>query len=237
MPIPRRVAAMDWSTWHDEYDLPESPLARRLVAVQNQIRAALDRSSAGPLRVISLCAGQGRDLLEVLADHPRRNDVHARLVELDARNTAYAEERARAAGLHQVEVVTADASLTDHYRGMAPADLVLVCGVFGNITDEDIERTIDSCPQLCQPGGTVIWTRHRADPDRVPLICQRFKTRGFDLQWLSERDAGFGVGVHRFAGEPQPLAAGRRMFTFVRYDGLTQAETEAAHDRNCRRQL
>jgi hypothetical protein len=63
-----------------------------------------------------------------------------------------------------VEVVTADASLTDHYRGMAPADLVLVCGVFGNITDEDIERTIDSCPQLCQTSGTVIWTRHRAIP-------------------------------------------------------------------------
>jgi hypothetical protein len=34
--------------------------------------------------VISLCAGQGRDLLGVLADHPRREDVRARLVELDA---------------------------------------------------------------------------------------------------------------------------------------------------------
>lgn len=57
------------------------------------------------------------------------------MVELDTRNAALAEERAQAAGLHQVDVVTADASLTDHYRGMVPADLVLVCGVFGNITD------------------------------------------------------------------------------------------------------
>jgi hypothetical protein len=27
------------------------------------------------------------------------------------------------------------------------------------------------------------------------------------------------------------------MFTFARYEVLTQAETQAAHDRNCRRQL
>jgi hypothetical protein len=198
-----------------------------LQAVQTQIQAALDGSPSGTLRVISLCAGQGRDLLEVLADHPRRGDVRARLVELDPRNTAFAEEMARSAGLDRVEVVTADASLTDQYRGMAPADLVLICGVFGNITDEDIERTIDSCSQLCQTGGTVIWTRHRAAPDRVPLICERFKVRGFDLQWLSQRDAGFGVGVHRFTGEPQPLVPGMNMFTFVGYDVLRQAKAQA----------
>ena len=56
--------------------------------------------------------GQGRDLLGVLADHPRRDDVRARLVELDVRNTALAEERSRAARLTHVDVVTADASLT-----------------------------------------------------------------------------------------------------------------------------
>ncbi|GHD35622.1 hypothetical protein GCM10010335_31060 [Streptomyces galbus] len=30
-----------------------------------------------------MCAGQGRDLIGVLAGHPRRDDVRARLVELD----------------------------------------------------------------------------------------------------------------------------------------------------------
>jgi ubiquinone/menaquinone biosynthesis C-methylase UbiE len=111
---------MDWQTWHDDYDRPDSRLAQRLHTVQTQIRATLDTSPTGPLRVISLCAGQGRDLLEVLSEHPRRDDVPARLVELDTRNTALAKERAHAAGLHQVEVVTADASLTDHYRAIVP---------------------------------------------------------------------------------------------------------------------
>ncbi|MCC8244857.1 class I SAM-dependent methyltransferase [Saccharothrix luteola] len=211
---------MDWHGWHADYDRPDSALARRLLAVQAQVRAALDDSPPGPLRVVSLCAGQGRDLLEVLADHPRRHDVRARLVELDPRNAAIAEATARATGLTGVEVLTADASLTDHYRDLAPADLVLVCGVFGNITDEDIERTVDHCAQLCRTGGTVIWTRHRGAPDRVPLICEWFEQRGFDRRWLSDPDAGFGVGAHRFQGEPRPPAAGARMFTFVGYEVL-----------------
>jgi hypothetical protein len=38
---------MDWQTWHDEYDLPGSPLARRLGMVQEQIVVALDGSPSG----------------------------------------------------------------------------------------------------------------------------------------------------------------------------------------------
>ncbi|ROP37818.1 class I SAM-dependent methyltransferase [Saccharothrix texasensis] len=206
---------MDWHEWHADYDRPGSGLARRLRAVQAQVEAALDDSPPGPLRVLSLCAGQGRDLLEVLADHPRRHDVRARLVELDPRNAAIAEAAARAAGLTGVEVLVADASLTDHYRDLAPADLVLVCGVFGNITDEDIERTVEHCAALCRTGGTVIWTRHRGAPDRVPLICEWFEDRGFHRHWLSDPDAGFGAAAHRLHADPRPLTAGVRMFTFV----------------------
>ena len=211
---------MDWRVWHDKYDSPSSRMAERLRTVQGQIVTALDSCPPGPLRVISLCAGQGRDLLEVLADHPRRNDVRARLVELDERNTAFAEQVARASGLHPVEVVTADASLGDQYRDMTPAHLVLICGVFGNISDEDIKRTIDACPQLCATGGSVIWTRNRRKPDRVPMICRWFAALGFDLQWLSDSETELAVGVHRFMGEAQPLVMGARMFTFVGYDKL-----------------
>jgi hypothetical protein len=211
---------VDWRTWHDEYDTAGSWMARRLAVVQHQIRNALDSSPPGPLRVLSLCAGQGRDLLGVLPGHPRRDDVRARLVELDPRNTAVARE----AALPGVEVVTADAALTDHYRDLAPADLVLVCGVFGNITAEDIERTVDTCRQLCRTGGVVIWTRHREAPDLVPTICGWFEDRGFTREWLSDPEAGFGVGVHRFHGEPRPLTPGRRMFTFVGYEALEQRD-------------
>jgi putative methyltransferase len=215
---------MDWHEWHDDYDRPDSTLALRLRVVQEKIRSALDACPPGPLRVISLCAGQGRDLLEVLAAHPRRGDVTARLVELDRRNTDAAEDLARASGLDQIDVVRADAALTDQYLGIVPADIVLVCGLFGNITDEDVERTIDTCTRLCDTGGTVIWTRGRFPPDLIPQICDWFAHRDFDLQWLSEPEAQYGVGVHRFTGEPRPLVPGTRMFTFVGRDVLSRSE-------------
>ncbi|WP_377273221.1 class I SAM-dependent methyltransferase family protein [Peterkaempfera sp. SMS 1(5)a] len=223
---------MDWSAWHDQYDLADSWMARRLRTVQVQVDAALSNAPAGELKVISLCAGEGRDLLDVLSGHARRDDVRARLVELDPRNTAAAAERARRAGLQQVEVVTGDAALIDQYQDLAPAELVLVCGVFGNITDADIEHTVAACSQLCTTGGTVIWTRHRAAPDRVPQICAWFEAQGFERRWLSAADAGFGVGVHRFLGTPQPLRRGTRLFEFVGYDVLRQAAATESGSRS-----
>jgi ribulose kinase len=75
--------------------------------------------------------GQGHDLIGALAGHERRGDVTARLVELDEHNVLLARRAAQEAGLDGVQVVIGDASLTDSYVGAVPADLVLVCGVFG----------------------------------------------------------------------------------------------------------
>ncbi len=210
---------MDWLGWHGDYDRPDSSLSRRLRAVQARVREALDAAPPGPLRAVSACAGQGRDLIEVLADHPRRDDVRARLVEIDPRLTAIAAERATAAGLTQVEIVTADAARTDRYADLTPAHLVLLCGIFGNITDTDVERTVATATALCRPGGTVVWTRSRTAPDRFPLICRWFEERGFARHWVSAPDAGFGVAAHRFHGTPRPLPT-TPMFSFTSHETL-----------------
>lgn len=196
----------DWAGWHDAYDVPGSPLERRLQVVRKWIGTALD---AGAARVVSLCAGQGRDLLPVLAAHPRREEVRARLVELDEHNVA-AARRAAPAG---VEVVRGDAALLGAYAGAVPADLVLVCGVFGNVSDDDVRRTVGLLPQLCAPEATVIWTRHRREPDLVPRICEWFEEGGFDR--VTVESDGYGVGVHRYAGPPVALEPAARMFTFL----------------------
>lgn len=210
----------DWVAWHDAYDDPQTPLAQRLVAVQARITEALDQAPPGPVRAISICAGQGRDLIGVLAVHPRGRDVIARLVELEPRNAAAARRLAADAGLTQVEVVTGDAAQADAYAGLVPAGLVLACGVFGNITDEDVARTIRYCAGLCAAGGTVVWTRARRQPDLVPQICDWFAAEGFELLGVSAPGTRWGVGAHRFAGTPTPLPAGQRMFTFVGGDVL-----------------
>jgi hypothetical protein len=204
----------DWHAWHDGYDVAGSTLARRLAVVQARIRDVLDRLPPGPVRAVSMCAGEGRDLVDVLVTHPRRDDVSAWLVELDPRNAARA--RARAAGLPGVSVHVGDAALTDNYQGRVPADLVLMCGVFGNVTDADIRVTASAAAQLCTPDGFVVWTRHRREPDLVPRICEWYEAAGFERVWLSDPGLDFGVGVHRFAGPPVPCEPGVRLFTFIR---------------------
>jgi putative methyltransferase len=206
---------VDWVAWHSGYDEEGSRLSRRLRVVQEQIRGALDGLAPGPITVVSMCAGQGRDLIEVLDGHPRRADVRARLVELDRSNVTTARAAAQAAGLTGVEVVEGDAGLIDHYADLAPADVVLACGVFGNITDADVARTVAACSALCREGGTVIWTRTRDEPDLVPAICTWFEERGFERLFVTAPELGFGVGAHRHTSPPAPLGAGERMFTFV----------------------
>ena len=107
-------------------------------------RAATRRGGApaGEIRVISMCAGDGRDLLGALRAHPRRNDVRARLVESDATLVNRGRDDARAAGLGGVSFALGDASTTSAYEGAVPADIVLVCGVFGNVTDDDVHNTV-----------------------------------------------------------------------------------------------
>jgi Putative methyltransferase len=210
------VRGRDWAEWHDDYDRPGSSLARRLAAVQERIRDALDQARPGELRAISVCAGQGRDIIGALAGHPRGRDVTARLVELDERIAAVARDSAAAAGLPRVRVEIGDAGLISQYAGMAPADLVLMCGVFGNISDADIERSVGYCTQLCVTGGTVVWTRGRWEPDLVPAICGWYEARGFERLWVSDPREGYGAGAHRFTGTTAELDTGARMFTFTR---------------------
>ena len=108
-----------------------------------------------------MCAGEGRDVIPVLTEHPRRGDVRARLVERDERNVETARWSAERAALAKVEVVCDDAGMIGSYDGAVPAHILLVCGVFGNISDEDVANTVENLPacllytsvQHLGPGG------------------------------------------------------------------------------------
>ena len=185
------MARRDWAEWHRGYDDPASLLSRRGERVQGHLRAELERAPAGDVRLISLCAGQGRDVIGVLTGHPRRDDVRARLVELDARNVAVARQAAQAAGLDGVEVLQADAGITDACAGAVPAQIVVACGIFGNITDSDIQATVAALPSLCAPGALVLWTRHRRPPDLTPAIRSWFGAAGFREEAFDTSPDGF----------------------------------------------
>jgi hypothetical protein len=214
--LPGVPDADHWIRWHARYADPASSLSRRLAVVQRRLRDALDGAPAGPVRIVSLCSGQGRDVIEVLADHARRTDVTARLVEADPRLVDDARDLARRAGVDGLQLVCGDASTTSACEGMAPAAVVLVCGVFGNIADADIRATIGELPHLCAAGATVIWTRHRRPPDLTPSIRSWFAEHDFaEVAFDTEPGSMFGVGTHRFTGRPRPWRPDRRLFTFV----------------------
>lgn len=62
-------------------------------------------------------------------------------------------------------------------------DVVLVVGVFGNVTDDDLWRLMAFAPQLCRPGATLVWSRAR--------------------MWLVTRgDARVETGIATFDGTP-----------------------------------
>ncbi len=70
---------------------------------------------------------------------------------------------------------------------------------------------------LCAAGATVIWTRSRRPPDLTLAIRGWFTRAGVEeVRFIAPADELYSVWVGRFAGEPQALRSGQRLFTFVR---------------------
>lgn len=212
-----------WVQWHEKYDQPESHLARRLIVVRNRIAEALDRCPLGPIRVVSMCAGDGRDLLGVLQTHARSADVSGRLIEVNPtlaeRARAAHPERSRVAAQSkeppQIEIACRDAGESDAYAGAVPADLLLCCGVFGNVSDDHIRATINAWPMLCAPGATVIWTRGKFETDLRDTVREWVKDSGFKEISFDGAPEPYGVGVAQMVREPAPYRNGVRFFTFL----------------------
>jgi hypothetical protein len=206
----------DWVAWHEQYDDPESSLRVRLALVQEHLAGALDAAPDGPITLLSLCAGQGRDILGVLPGHPRRADVTATLIEADQRNADLARQHAATAGLSgAVEVREADAGRPENFEDALPADVLLLCGIFGNVSGADIRRTVTAAAALGRPGCTVIWTRHRRPPDLTGQVRSWFADAGFDEIAFEAPPTRklTSVGVHRLREPAGPRPAGP-LFTF-----------------------
>lgn len=71
----------DYEAWLQNYDDPTSGVSWRLKVVQGAIVAALD-ARQGPVRIISVCAGDGRDIIGVLAERGDRNRMSVTLLEV-----------------------------------------------------------------------------------------------------------------------------------------------------------
>lgn len=208
----------DWFKWHAGYEVSEDRQAR-LRFVQADVARALDACRPGPISVVSLCAGDGRDLLGVLLRHRRLADVAGSLVEtdralVDAGRAAIAE-----AGLsEQVAYVVADATLWSTYDEIAPAAIVIIGGVFGNLRPREAPRLIEHLPALCERGAFVVWTRHRRFNDgerQLPLVRQSLRDAGFaEVAFDTTSEEGYSVGMHRHSGPSRVVIPPEKWFEF-----------------------
>lgn len=209
---------MDWVRWHEDYDDPGSPLSQRLEVVRRRVAEALDLVDAEGPAVLSLCAGDGRDLLPVLARRAASSRGPVVVVEQDPTLAEAARLTAGDAGLHEVEVRQGDAASPAVWADARPVDVLLLCGVFGNITAEEVDGLVALAPALLRPGGCVVWTRGRTEPDLRPRVRAAFTAAGFDELGYDGEPAQYGVGLARLAGPPPAPRPDlpERLFTFLR---------------------
>lgn len=207
----------NWFEWHDLYQT-EAKLQQRLEIVQEYIASSLNASPPGTLQIVSVCAGDGRDLLGTLPSHPRAQDVQARLVELNPKLVEQGRATIESVGLTpQIEFVNGDATLSSSYIGSVPADVVLVCGVFGNLADEaELRRLIQNLKFFAKKDAFVIWTRgHSQGISYSEIVRKQFREAEFeevDFRLTSTGD--MGVGLHRYRGEDLPLPKEQTLFVF-----------------------
>ena len=205
----------DWHAWHEEYADPDSSLSRRLMVVR-RLLSGLVRQLGPAQRVLSLCAGDGRDIIPVVAERTEEQRPELVLVELDPGLAAGAQKRAAEAAI-SATVVVGDAGLSTTWRKHLPADLLMLCGIFGNVPDADIRRTILAAPAMLTPSGTAIWTRGAfRERDLRPQVREWFFDAGFDEVAFEAEPGGYGVGVNQATGavEIEPLPP--RLFAFNR---------------------
>lgn len=208
---------MDWVEWHRSYSDADSSLSRRLAVVRKRIGEVLDAvPGTTVVRILSLCAGDGRDILPELAARPSLQATTT-LVENDDRLVATA--RRVASDIGGVHVRGGDAGDLDTFADVLPVDLLLLCGIFGNVSAADIRTTVAAVPSMVTVGGAVIWTRGWfADEDLRPQIRSWFVEAGLSEVSFDGDPERFGVGVARNSVSPQQQqpTTTTRLFRFVR---------------------
>jgi hypothetical protein len=217
----RRLGWKVWSDWPQEA-YRQQRYEQRLSKVREHFTECLDNAPRGPVRVLSLCAGDGRDVIGGLGSHPRRTDVTAWLIESNRQSVALGVRQAASARLEKaVNFLCGDATAYAAYKNITPADIVLLCGVWGHVRADERELLVRAVASLCKPGGSVIWTRGVL-PDTTRL--QQIQLHFAALPWEEVRvsitsDHRWAVATYRYSGPPRELPRSGRLFRFQRSAG------------------
>lgn len=204
----------DWKAWHDAYDEPGSSLARRLEVVRRRLDLVLDLVASPAPRLLALCAGDARDVVPVLAARADGEQIDATLIEFDDELASRAANAAKTACLTRVVVRRGDAGDPAWFRDVVPVDVLMLCGIFGNVEHAMVADIARAVPAMVFPGGYVIWTRGCGPPvDRRPEVRRWFIDAGMPEVSFDGEPENYGVGVNQIIATRGTMPDGR-LFTF-----------------------
>jgi 2-polyprenyl-3-methyl-5-hydroxy-6-metoxy-1,4-benzoquinol methylase len=211
-----RFARVNWSGWPElAYERPK--YRERLRVVQEQIAQCLDEAPHTPLRILSMCAGDGRDVIGVLQSDCQRREVEAYLLELNGQSVTAGIKRAKASGLENViRFIHADATAYSTYRDLAPFDIVLVCGVWGHVPAQDRAKLIRALASFCKPGASVIWTLKISQGEhRLAEVRTQFDTACWSpVRQVLTSDRKLAVCTYVYRGATLEVPANGQIFSF-----------------------
>jgi hypothetical protein len=208
---------LGWKLRRSYPDYHKKRFQQRLLAVQEHLAECIDLAPRGRVRVISMCAGDGRDVIGVLGSHPRQKDVSAWLVESNRQTVADGARQTLSAGLENtVKFLNEDGTVYATYKKIVPADVVLLCGVWGHVPTNERAQLVRAMACLCKPGSAVIWTRGVSkDMTRLHEIESLFDSSSWEQVRLSiTSDKKWAVATHRFRGPPLELPESGQIFHF-----------------------
>jgi hypothetical protein len=217
----RRALFGPWDDW-SEHAYRSRTYSLRLAEVQGHLGECFAAYSTRPIRLLSVCAGDGRDVMGAMISHNVQGQVVAWLVEQNLRSVNRGTTQSRRLGLQDtVKFLHADATLYDTYRNIAPSDIVLLSGVWGHVPASDRPRLVQALASFCKPGGMVIWTRALANGvSRMDEIQIEFASPLWELVCASiTSDKCWGVVSQRYCGPQIRPASGGRIFQFAPHSG------------------
>ncbi len=175
-----------WMGWSDTAYQKQS-YQQRLLLVQRHLSESLDVAPCGTVRILSMFAGDGRDVVNVLGKHPRRGEVLAWLVEQNSQSVASGIRRSAEVGLGTATTfLEKDATQYAAYHGLAPAHIVLLCGVWGHVPIRERGQLIQALASLCARWRSDLDSRHLEGHDSIAT----------DPRALSRES--LGTGLHSF---------------------------------------
>jgi hypothetical protein len=209
------MSLVDWWEWHKEYSVADSYPSLRREAVSYHTARALCIAPAGPIRVMSVCAGQGLDIISGFVGDAHTANVDCVFLEYDPRNALEAASNLSVVGLRSYEVRVCDAGLCDSYAGSGRANIMYLVGLISHLSDAEISSLIAAIPNLCSQGAQVIWTVPKSNPEVVHMATSKLMEAKFDQVLRTDIGSVGMVVTSQFMGVPQSrLEAGSRIFTF-----------------------